>query len=221
MCHTSAMKKSLVLLAPLLALLVSCGQFETGLTSERHSAGFDNSTSHFQYSSIEYTYYAGDEVDTTNSSVARFSFDSRENYSFISKEQLEPLVTCDNPNVEYQIKEVASAGIKADVGFFIGLDSNYVDGSLTIAFGQAVKGVIIRARRYYAFTNAWNEDNVVIDDDVAIAINNSKYIKLTGEKDASGIPNTSECRYNAQNHNEIKIKVGPKRAIIEEIAFYF
>ena len=222
MCHTRPMKKTL-LFVPLLMALVSCGTLSTGFQSGLISSGFANSAdrSNHQYSSIEYTYYAGDNVDTSNTNVAHFTFNSSEGYSLINKDQLAPLVTCDNSEIEYEIKDVNCAGVKANVGFFLGIDSSYLDGSLTILSSKAVKGVVVRARKYYALTNSWNEDNIAIDEEVAIAINSTKYIKLTSETNESGIPNISECRFNALDRNQIEIKVGPQRALIEEIAFYF
>lgn len=222
MCHTNVMKKSFLLLVPLMALLVGCGELKLGFTSDSHDAGMEGSNNNSQVIVDKYAYYSGDEIDTTVAKkVVHFTFDYSKNDSDLKKDDLVSIISVDTDTFEYTIDDALNIGRKENIGLFIGADSTYVDGHLTISSSQAVKYVVIKARKYYYFSNAWNEDSVTVDSDVAIAINNTKYIKLTSEKDENGIPKVTECRYNAQEKNQIEIKVGSRRAFIEDIALYF
>lgn len=221
MCHTNAMKKSFLLLVPLMALLVGCGELKLGFTSDSHDAGMAGSNNNSQVLVDKYTYYSGDEIDIEGKSVVHFTFDKSKTDSDLKKDDLVSIINVDNETFEYTIDDALNIGRKENIGLFIGADSTYVDGHLTISSSQAVKYVVIKARKYYYSSNSWNEDSVTIDSDVAIAINSSKYIKLTSEKDENGIPKVTECRYNTQEKNQIEIKVGPRRAFIEDIALYF
>ena len=215
------MKKSFLLLLPLCALLASCGELAIGYDSEEHSAGIPGSSNQ-NNSAIEYTYFSGDDVDTSNTNVARFSFASTQSKSSISVDDVTSIISCDDPTLIYEVKETYNVGTKEDIGLFVGADSTYVDGYLTISFDKAASGVVIKARRYYYETTSFNQSEIVIDSDVAVAVNNSKYIKLSSRKDDSGIPDVYECRYNlTENSSQLQIKVGPRRAFIEEIALYF
>lgn len=215
------MKKTFLLLLPLTALLVSCGELKVTHTDSVHSAGIEGSYSHTN-SAIEYAYYSGDDVDASNENVSRLTFSVSESKSNIKPEDVAPLINCDDPTLVYEVKDASNVGTKEGVGLFVGADSTYVDGYLTISFDKAATAVVIKARRYYYETISFNESEIVIDSDVAVAINNSKYIKLTGQKNDSGIPNEHECRYRlTENASQLQIKVGPRRAFIEEIALYF
>ena len=215
------MKKAYLLLIPLMALLVACNeQLKMGYIEGKTISGVDGSFAGSQYSAGNYTYFAGDDVDTTNTNVANFTFAANETTSNIGIEAITAITSCDNTNIEYQIQEASNVGTKEGFGLFIGADSTYVDGHLSIIVNQPVKGVVITARRYYSYVNSWNEENLVSDSNVAVAINSSKYVKVTTNKDAENIPLTTECRFNGQDKNLIDIKVGPQRAFIEKITFY-
>ena len=216
------MKKTFLFLIPIMALLIGCSELNFGHTSDEHSAGIEGSYRNSYYSQVNYTYFGGDDVETSDLSVASFTFNVADTQSNISSEDITPLINCDNSSVSFIINDALNVGTKEGVGLFIGADSTYVDGRLTVTLDKAIKAVIIKARRYYSFSNAWNTENVNVDSEVGVAINNSKYVKLTGEKDSSNVPNVTTCRYNLiENKNQIEIKVGPRRAFIEEIAFYY
>ena len=224
MCHTSFMKKSFVLLLPIIALLTAC-EFKIDYTSDKYSAGLShepNSSYSNYYVEKSYEYFSGDRVDTENTNKAELSFNTTENKSSLSKEEVEPLISCDLDSLTVTVTETYNVGEKVD-GLFVGADSTYVDGYLTLTFSETVKDVIIKASPYYYITNAWNEDRFGSDSNVAIAINNSRYIKLSEikEENENKIV-TTECRYNMEeNTKSIQIKVGQRRAFIEKITLYF
>lgn len=211
------MKKSLVLLlAPALLVLTSC-EFRQNF----YSSGLDKSMSNSGNSAISYEYYSGDDLETEGLSVARFTFSVSKTASNISKEDLVSVISCDNASVEYEIQDAQYVGSKVDTGLFIGLDSTYADGFLTLSLNKSVKSVSVKANRYYYESNSF-ETSMFVDSDVAIAVNNSRYIKLTGEKNDSGVPNETECRYSlGEGTNQITVKVGSQRAFIKEIVCYF
>lgn len=222
MCHTKSMKKLFLLFVPVLFSLVACDEITFGYNENAHSAGIEGSINNSQFQVGDYSYFSGDQINFIDYKSIKFSFDVSKSDSNISKENLASIIQCDDSSSEYVIQDAMYVGVKKDTSLFIGVDSNYADGRLSILFDKVIKAVEIKARRYYSISTAWNEENVIVDSNVAIAVNDSKYIKLTNDKDTNGIPNITECCYLVPNNrNEITIKVGSKRAFIEEIVFYY
>lgn len=218
------MKKSLLLLLPVVALLTAC-EFKIEYTSDKYSAGLSyepNSSRSNYYVEKSYEYFAGDRVDTENTNKAVLTFNTTENKSLLTPEEVQPLLSCDLPSFTATVSETNNVGEKED-GLFVGADSTYVDGYLTINFSEVVKDVIITACPYYYITNAWNEDRFGNDSNVAIAVNNSRYIKLSETKvENENRISSTECRYNLEeNARLMKIKVGQRRAFIQKITLYF
>lgn len=213
------MKKSLVLLiTPVILALTSCN---IDFKENFYSSGLDKSMNNGGNGDISYEYYSGDDLEIEGLSLARFTFSVSKTESNISKENLAPIISCDNASVQYVIDDASYVGTKVDTGLFIGLDSKQTDGALTLTLDKAVKAVKIQASRYYYESNSF-ENNIFVDSDVAVSVCNSRYIKLTGEVNGEGIPNDTECRYAfAEDKNQITIKVGSQRAFIKEIVCYF
>ena len=213
------MKKSALLFIPLLVVLASCTQIS--FLDYEHSAGLEKSMSNNPYSAISYNYFSGDNLETEGLSVARFTFNVSKTDSNMSKDAVAEIIACDNAQVTYTVEDAQYVGSKEEIGTFIGLDSEYVNGALTLQLDKEIKCVTVKASRYYHESSGF-EENVFIDADVAIAVNNSRYIKLSGTKDDAGIPQATDCSYNlSANTNTVTIKVGPQRAFIKEIICYF
>ena len=222
------MKKAVALLLPLTVLLASC-QLKIGHTSDQYSAGLSNGeilSSYNNYVEKSYEYFSGDDVETTGSSVAHVTFNVSETISSLDKDvknKVSNIINCDLDSLTVNVDETYNVGADEDSGLlFIGADSTYVDGYLTLSFTSYIKAAIIEACPYYYDTNAWNEDQFFVDSNVAIAINSSRYVKLSStRKDNENDIISTECRYNLGNDvNQLKIKVGQRRAFIRRITLY-
>ena len=90
-------------------------------------------------------------------------------------------------------------------------------------FNSKIKDVIIEACPYYSLPHAWNEDELKIDSEVGVAINNSRYVKLSSEADETEEKaKSTNCRFHfSESLSEFTIKVGPKRAFIQKISLYY
>ena len=224
MCHTDFMKKSLLLFVPFLVGLVSCNQLRVGFTGESHEPGFDPKRSDTSNSAESYTYFGGDPIDTTNPNVAHLTFNSDNSGSNMSKDEITALINCDVPDFVNEVVDASYVGVKKDTALFIGLDSTHADGYLTLSFNQMIKDVVIKACPYYSDEIIGFTDRVEHDSNVGIAINSNRYFKLTYTyNQETGVTSLEECRYHMSNEdvNEIKIKVGPQRALISEIILYY
>lgn len=223
MCHTDFMKKSLLLFAPLLICFASCGKVTFGYTNDVHSAGFDYSTSN-QQNATSYTYFPGDAFNTSENSAAHLTFDSGSSASNMAKEDINSLITSDVPGVFNEVNDASWVGVKKDTALFIGANSSYVDGYLTLSFNVMVKYVVVQACPYYTGEIVGFTDRVEHDENVGVAINNSSYIKLSYVyNEDSGLVTYHECRYRMSENgvNEFTIHVGPQRALISEIIVYY
>ena len=61
---------------------------------------------------------------------------------------------------------------------FIGADSAYIDGMITLYFASNIKNIEITAKPYYYISTTFNEEELYLDHEVAISVNNGGYIKL-------------------------------------------
>ena len=85
------------------------------------------------------------------------------------------------------------------------------------------KDVVIETSPYYYEDNKYNETVLVIDEGVAVAVNDTPYIKLSNAKNEDGDkPKVTTCRYHLSTPNaDINIKVGVRKAIINKITIYY
>lgn len=223
MCHTDFMKKSLLLFVPLIVCFASCSKVTFGYTNEQHSAGFGHTTSK-KANATSYTYFPGDVFNTNDSNAAHITFDSANSGSNMAKEDINAIVNCDVPDFFNEVSDASWVGVKKDTDLFIGTDSSYVDGYLTLSFTSVIKYVSIYACPYYTGEIIGFTDKVEHDENVGVAVNNSSYIKLSYiYNEDSQTVNKRECRYDVSGANatEITIKVGPQRALISEIILYY
>lgn len=218
------MKKSLILFVPICVLLVSCEKFVVGYTKDPHSAGLDHSMSSNNNGKNSYEYFAGDFFEEGNV-LCNITFKDHETASNIAKDDVAPILTFDTPVSSFmcEVSEASYVGTKEGIGLFIGADSSYVDGYLSLTLSHDVVNIVIEATPYYYESNGFEEESqLVVDDEVAIAINNTRYIKVLNNKSEDGLTiKSTTCSYHLSSPSkEITIKVGPKRAFIKSIKLF-
>ena len=226
MCHNIPMKKSRLLLLPLVILLAGCNnQIEIGFSNgDTHSAGPDRETSSKEGGVISYSYMDNATLDNTGLSKATLTFanintsksdieDKELIMSYLNVDQ-DILTGVDNPHY---------VSTKDDGTFFIGADSSYVDGMITLYFNANIKNIEITAKPYYSISTAFNEETLTIDHEVCIAINNTGYIKLNEEvNEENKEVSSSKLSYHLEEAaGAVTIKVGKRRAIFEKIDLYY
>ena len=226
MCHNISMKKSRLLLLPLVILLAGCNnQIEIGFSNgDTHSAGPDRETSSREGGVISYSYMNNAPLDNTGLNKATLTFanintsksdieDKELLMSYLSVDQ-DILTGVDNPHY---------VSTKDDGTFFVGADSSYVDGMLTLYFNVNIKNIEITAKPYYSISTAFNEEALTIDHEVCIAINNTGYIKLNEQvNEESKEVSSSKLSYHLEEAaGAVTIKVGKRRAIFEKIDLYY
>lgn len=220
------MKKSKLLLLPLVILLAGCNnQIEIGFSDgDKHSAGPDRETSSKEGGVISYSYMDNATLDKTGLSKATLTFanintsksdieDKELIMSYLNVDQ-SILTGVDNPHY---------VSTKDDGTFFIGADSSYVDGMLTLYFNVNIKNIEITAKPYYSISTAFNEEVLTYDHEVCIAINNTGYIKLNEQvNEENKEVSSSKLSYHLeQAAGAVTIKVGKRRAIFEKIDLYY
>lgn len=217
------MKKG-VLILPLTILLTSCGTFKFGYTNDQHSAGIPggNTASNNNYTE-SYTYFAGDTIDTEGKNVANITFEINESASDIGVEKINSLLRCDVADLFAGTLDSFNVGTKEGAWLFIGAKTSYSDGFLVLSFNQAIKDVLIQATPYYYEDTTWNDYEIVKDDNVCVAVDNSGYVKLSSAlNEEQNAINTTDCRYHfEQPQTEFKIKVGGEKAFIKKIVLYY
>lgn len=220
------MKKSKLLLLPLVILLAGCNnKIEIGFSDgDKHSAGPDRETSSKEGGVISYSYMDNAILDNTGLSKATLTFanintsksdieDKELIMSYLNVDQ-SILTGVDNPHY---------VSTKDDGTFFIGADSSYVDGMLTLYFNVNIKNIEITAKPYYSISTAFNEEVLTYDHEVCIAINNTGYIKLNEQvNEENKEVSSSKLSYHLeQAAGAVTIKVGKRRAIFEKIDLYY
>ena len=220
------MKKSRLLLLPLVILLAGCNnQIEIGFSNgDTHSAGPDRETLSKEGGVISYSYMNNATLDNTGLSKATLTFanintsksdieDKELIMSYLNVDQ-DILTGVDNPHY---------VSTKDDGTFFIGADSSYVDGMITLYFNVNIKNIEITAKPYYSISTAFNEETLTIDHEVCIAINNTGYIKLNEEvNEENKEVSSSKLSYHLEEAaGAVTIKVGKRRAIFEKIELYY
>ena len=220
------MKKSRLLLLPLVILLTGCNnQIEIGFSNgDTHSAGPDRETSSKEGGVISYSYMNNATLDNTGLTKATLTFanintsksdieDKELIMSYLNVDQ-DILTGVDNPHY---------VSTKDDGTFFIGADSSYVDGMITLYFNVNIKNIEITAKPYYSISTAFNEEVLTYDHEVCIAVNNTGYIKLNEQvNEENKEVSSSKLSYHLeQAAGAVTIKVGKRRAIFEKIDLYY
>ena len=218
------MKKSFVFL-PMLVLLTSCGTLTMGFTEDSHEPGLDGSQPSQRKDTPpeEYNYFSGDSIDTSSSTEATLTFNVTSSSEPTENAEIADLVSCSADGLFNSVKDFVNVKTDSEKGLFIGVDSGYADGYLTLAFNSPIKDVAIEAFPYYFEPHAWNDDKVKIDTTVGVGINSSNYVKLNSEFDEEQeMAKTTNCRFHfSESLSEFTIKVGPQRAFIKKISLYY
>ena len=224
MCHTDFMKKSLLLFVPFVISLAACGRIRFDYEEGDHSAGLDSEVSSSQQNNTSYQYFYGDHINETDLNVAHLTFDVTNSASNMAKEDINALINCDDPDLFVETSNASWVGIKKDTALFIGVNSTSLDGILTLSFSSDIQYVSIKACPYYTSEIVGFENRTEHDENVAIAINSSKYYRLTYSYNPdSETVGLEDCCFQIRDNrkNEITIKAGPGRALIDEITLYY
>ncbi|HHT66772.1 MAG TPA: hypothetical protein GX010_00885 [Erysipelotrichaceae bacterium] len=223
------MKKKIYYLFPFLAfVLMACEGFEFGFNEgQHHSAGLDKSFSaSADGAPTSYYYYSGDTFDKEGYSSAIITFQNiNENASNITDvDVLSGYLNVTNGEAFSSLGEPQYVGTKEEGILFIGSTLPKNDGALTFTFNVNIDAVVIEAKPYSYVDNSFNKDELIVDHNVAIAVNDKPYIKLGEEVDSENEDEieTTECVYALEEiSNSVKIKVATARAVIEKIIVYY
>lgn len=222
-----AMKKRYLALLPLMFLVSGCdinGVKISFADGNYHSAGLDKSYSMDDYNSISYSYKNNDTLNNEGLNSVILTFEnidaSETNVQDVAKiksylsltDQI--LDSVSNPSYFNTL----SSGV-----VFLGTSTEKVLGEITLNFNVEIKNVEILAKPYYYVDNTFNNNELVVDEDVAISLNDEGYIKINKDIDEENqTVNSSTCSYKLQEaKNTINIKVGKRRAILEKITLYY
>ena len=220
------MKKSHLIFIPVLFMLASCETFKVGFTNDQHEAGLDNGSASL-YVVPSYPAYGGDQFTISeNEKLAEIVFTGyTNNLSNIQDiDLLNSLVDINQEDFFITTESPLNVGTDEEDGLFIGANSSYVDGELTLAFKQDIKYIEIIATPYFYISHSWNEEEYKIDQDVYISVNNSPYVVLLTSQNEDGSVKETTCRYlnyAQENKDKITIRVGRRRAFIKKIKLYY
>ena len=219
------MKKSYLLLIPVIFTLSACKQVGIGFTTESHEKGWDySSESSAKPGSVDsYSYRHADTLDNNGLTQVNMTF-VNVNKSETNVQDVEKIKSY--INIDQDILESISNPLyfsTKEAGFvFLGVDSTYVDGDITFHFNKEIKNIEIIAKQYNN-TRVSFEETFEVDKNVAISVNDSGYIKVDGTVDEENrtVASTTCAFHLASPSQDINIKAGPYRAILEKIVLYY
>ena len=229
MWHNIDMKKVLLLL-PAMLLLTGCQDITFMFSqNDTHPAGLDQgSGSNSQVPNESYSYYPGDSVvdDAPGRplNTANLTFkDIKDSKTDIKDVEEIKSYFNDTNNILTSIENPLFFSTKSDGTAFLGVESTYSQGKMTLNFASPIYHVVVTARAYSYINYSFNEEKLIIDQDVAISANEKGYIKLSNAaNEANNASKSSECSFAFSTPvNKITFKVGKQRAILEKIAVYF
>lgn len=229
MCNTKNMKKNIAVLLPLCFLtLIACDGFNFGFNQGgNHEPGLNQSLPTNSSNFTSYSYYAGalfDEEDFAAHFTLTFTGIEKNASNLSDLATINSYVNVSDESVAVSLDEVRYLGTKDNGSLFSGTKVAGSDGLLKMIFNVAAKAVLIEATPYSFINNAYNQEGVVVDKNVAIAVNDSGYILLAEDlldEDGTDIV-TTECKYELNEQSEeISIKVANGRAFIKSITVYY
>ena len=221
------MKKWKLIVLPLVLTLTACQEVTFGFVNEKHSAGMDNpSYSYHTVSSITYSYQSNESINVDGLNKATLTFGNISVSSSDIREvgTIASYVVIDRPIFD-SVNSPEYFGVLSDGTVYLGAYSSFVIGQITFNFTENIKNVVVTAQPYYSskLNDDWDKEILEADQDVAMSVNNSGYIKLdtTVDQEAFTVPET-KCAYNlGEGSQNVTIRVGSQRAIIKEIALYY
>jgi len=220
------MKNYRLLLIPIVFLVTACQQVDFGYTDEQHSKGWDHSNeTSSQLGRVEsYSYRKDDTLDNNGLTQANITFKdiTQSETNVQDVEKIKSYVNIDRDIFDH-VENPLYFSTKAEGFAFLGADSTYVDGEITFHFNQEIKNIEITARQYNYVKTSFNEDQFVVDENVALSVNDLGYIKVNGEKneETQTVASTTCSFHLATPSTSINIKAGPYRAILEKITLYY
>ena len=220
------MKKSRLLLLPIIFLLSSCKEVGFGYTNEQHEKGWDHSVeSTSQLGKVDsYSYRSNDILDNSGLTKANMTFTNiKESVTNLQDyEKIKSYVNIDKDIFDYAYNPLYFS-TKEEGYVFLGADSTYVDGEITFVFTQDIKNVEITAKQYSHLKTSFNEEQFIVDQNVAISVNDLGYIRINGEVDNENltVASTKVSFHLDSPSKSITLKVGQYRAILEKIVLYY
>ena len=219
------MKKSYLLLLPMIFILSACKEVGIGYTEQSHDKGWDYSTeSSAKPGSVDsYSYRKADTLDNSGLTQVNMTFAnvSKSETNVQDVEKIKSFIDIDQDILE-SINNPLYFSTK-EAGFvFLGVDSTYVNGEITFHFTKEIKNIEIIAKQYNNIKVGF-EETFEVDKNVAISVNNSGYIKVDGAVDMENqtVASTTCSFHLAAPSQDINIKAGPYRAILEKIVLYY
>ncbi len=222
------MKKFRLLLLPLILLMTGCkeGQgFEIGFSNgDEHSLGPDREVSSKDNGQIIYSYMNNASLDNTGLNKTTLTFEgiAKSESDIQDKGRLMDYLI-DSEHILTGVDNPHNVSTKDNGQFFIGADSLYIDGMITLYFSSNIRNIEITAKPYYYISTAYNEEEIHLDHEVAISINNGGYIKLKEEvnQETKEVSSSTLSYHLDDPAGAITIKVGKRRAIFEKIDLYY
>ena len=225
------MKKALLLIVPALLMITACEggnlSFEF-LDGVSHEPGFEGQSAETSNASVPYSYAQNSSYNVSGLSKVTMTFENikMSDSDVVNVETIKSYIKLDKQDFTYEIADnVKHFGTKNEGFAFLGNDYNDDYGQITFTTAVSVKNVIVKTQQYSYLKTAFNQNELIIDEDVAVAVNDSGFIKLdkavlNEEKDQ--ITNYTECAFSlGEGATTITIKAGRKRAILNEISFYY
>ena len=222
-----AMKKRYLALLPLMFLVSGCdinGVKISFADGNYHSAGLDKSYSMDGNNSISYSYKNNDTLNNEglNSVILTFENIDASETNVQDVEKIKSYLSLTDQILD-SVSNPSYFNTLSSGVVFLGTSTEKVLGEITLNFNVEIKNVEIIAKPYYYVDNTFNNNELVVDEDVAISLNDEGYIKINKDIDEQNqTVNSSTCSYKLQEaKNTINIKVGKRRAILEKITLYY
>lgn len=224
------MKKSFLLIVPAILVLTGCSFNVRFINNTSIPAGFEKGSGSLPggYESVNYSYTSNGSLNEEGLSKTTLTFTdiSKSESDITNNENIYAIMHLDNEGLNLVIENKPKYFNTKNEGFaYLGNSVTDEYGEITFVASKQIKGVSIKAKQYYYTDTSFNEYGLVIDDNVAVAINDSGFVKLNDpvlneEKDQ--ITNYTECVFNLEEATDhITIKAGRNRAILQEVSFYY
>jgi len=216
------MKKAYLLLLPVILILSACQSVAFGYTNSSHEGGWDYS--YVSSSSVSYSYRSNDSLNNTGLNKAEMTFvnidQSSTNISDVEK--IKSFINMDQDILE-SIANPYYFSTKENAYVFLGVESSYITGEITFNFTQDIKNIEITAKPYNYEKVIVEGSSFVVDENVALSVNNSGFIKLerninVEERSVA----SSTCSFALSTPSKaIRLQAGANRAILEKIVLYY